>query len=173
MDAKAEKASTIAELHTMLKNLLAERFHLQFHYETKERPVYVLSIDKAAKNLTPHPAGTAGDPTIARASEKPLHPKWTMTAVSMDYFAYGLDFIMDRPVIDRTGLKGDFDFTVRYTADLPPGVTENTIVNGAPLDTSGPDIFEALREQLGLRLDPREGPVQHMVIDRVEKPSAN
>ena len=173
MDAKAARPSAIAELHTMLKNLLAERFRLQFHYEMKERPVYVLTVDRAAKNLTPHPPQSAADPTIARALEKPLHPKWTMTSVSMDYFAYGLDFVVDRPVIDHTGIKGDFDFTLKYTADLPPGISEKTIVNGEPLDTSGANIFEALREQLGLRLDPSQGPVQYMVIDHVERPSAN
>ena len=105
--------------------------------------------------------------------EKPLHQKLKMTSVSMDYFAFGLTVIMDRPVINRTAIEGAYDFTLTYTMDLPPGVSENTIVNGAPLDTSGPTIFEALRSQLGLLLEPRRGPVQIMVIDHVEMPAEN
>jgi uncharacterized protein (TIGR03435 family) len=76
-------------------------------------------------------------------------------------------------VIDQTGIKGGYDFALAYTMDLPPGVSESAIVNGAPLDTSGPTIFEALRQQLGLRLEPRKGPVRIIVIDHVEKPSEN
>ena len=96
-----------------------------------------------------------------------------MTSVSMDYFAYGLTFLLDRPVINRTGIQGAYDFTLAYTLDLPPGVSENTVVNGAPLDTSGPTVFEALRQQLGLRLEPRREPVQIMTIDHAEMPTAN
>jgi uncharacterized protein (TIGR03435 family) len=66
-----------------------------------------------------------------------------------------------------------YDFTLAYTLDLPPGVSENTVVNGAPLDTSGPTVFEALRQQLGLRLEPRREPVQIMMIDHAEMPTAN
>ncbi len=64
MEAKAEKPSSIDDLHTMLKNLIAARFHLQFHYETKELPVYVLMADKGSPKLTPHEAQSAGDPSI-------------------------------------------------------------------------------------------------------------
>lgn len=173
MEAKAEKPSRIEDLHTMLKNLMAERFHLQFHYETKELPVYVLTVDKGGAKLTPHEAQSAGDPSIDPSSEKPLHRKLKMTSVTMDYFAYGLGTFMDRPVIDQTGIKGGYDFALAYTMDLPPGVSEGAMVNGAPLDTSGPTIFEALRQQLGLRLESRKGPVQIIVIDQVEKPSEN
>jgi uncharacterized protein (TIGR03435 family) len=173
MDAKAEKPSSIQDLHTMLKNLLADRCQLRLHFETKERPVYVLTVDRKVKGLTPHPAGSAGDPTIGRSREKPLHLKLTMTSASMDYFAYGLTTILDRPVIDKTGLTDAYDFTLTYTEELPPGISPDRIVNGVPLDTSGPSVFEALRDQLGLRLEPRTGPVQMLVIDHVEKPSAN
>jgi uncharacterized protein (TIGR03435 family) len=60
-----------------------------------------------------------------------------MTSVTMDYFAYGLGTFMDRPVIDQTGIKGGYNFALAYTMDLPPGVSEGAMVNGAPLDTSG------------------------------------
>jgi uncharacterized protein (TIGR03435 family) len=173
MEAKAEKPSSIEDLHTMLKNLIAERFHLQLHYETKDLPVYVLTVDSGGAKLTPHEAQNAGGPSIVPSSEKPLHRKMKMTAVTMDYFAYGLGTFMDRSVIDQTGIKGGYDFALAYTMDLPPGVSESAIVNGAPLDTSGPTIFEALRQQLGLRLEPRKGPVRIIVIDHVEKPSEN
>jgi uncharacterized protein (TIGR03435 family) len=81
---------------------------------------------------------------------------------------------MDRPVVDQTGLTGDFDFTLKYTMDIPPNLPPEALVkNGEPIDTSGPTIFQAIRQQLGLRLDPRKGPAPIMVIDRIEKPTEN
>ncbi len=73
----------------------------------------------------------------------------------------------ERPVVDHTGLTGKYDFTIRFARELPPGAIR---------DNEGdqePSIFEALREQLGLRLVPEKGPVEYLVIDNVEKPSAN
>lgn len=172
MDARAARPSTMEELHAMLKDLLAERFQLRTHFETKERPVYILTAARV-KGLTPHPAGSAGDPTIAPSMSKPLHVELKATAASMDYFAYSLTTLLDRPVLDKTGLTGQYDFTVSYTAELAPGISPDRLVNGAPLDTSGPSIFDALRDQLGLRLEPQKGPVPILVIDHVEKPSEN
>ena len=173
MDGRAERPSSMDDLHAMLKNLLAERFHLKFHYVTRQAPIYELTAAGATKNMTPHTAASAGDPTIDRTMEKPLHAKWKMTSVSMDYFAYGLTYVLDRPVIDRTGIKGDYDFGLAYTAELAPGISENTLVKGQPLDLSGPNIFEAVKERLGLQLTPQKGPVQFMVIDAVQKPDPN
>jgi uncharacterized protein (TIGR03435 family) len=76
-------------------------------------------------------------------------------------------------VIDRTNLKGGYDFVLNFTRELPPGIPEGAKINGEPIDTSGANIFEALRQQLGLKLEAQKGPVETMVIDHVEKPAEN
>jgi len=173
IEAQAEKPSTMEELHLMMRNLLADRFHLRFHWETKEMSMYALTVDKSGSRLTPHNAANAGDPWIEQTRVMPFHAKWIATFASMDLFAFRLSAIMDRPVIDQTGLKGDYDFTLTYTMDLPPNIPPNALLNGQPIDTTGPTIFQALQQQLGLRLEPRKGPVPVMVIDHVEKPGEN
>ena len=73
-------------------------------------------------------------------------------------------------MIDMTGLKGGYDFHVEYTRDLPSNIPETAQINGSPIDTSGPTIYDALRQQLGLRLDRQRGPAPIIVIDGAEKP---
>jgi len=172
MNAKAEKPSTPEELHVMLQDLLAERFQLKFHRDTKELPIYVLSVDKTPK-MTPHEAASAGDPWIDQSVERIVQVKMSAKFAPMDYFAWRLGQLLDRPVVDRTGLKGGFNFEFTYTRDLPPGVPPGALINGEPIDTSGPTIFTALKAQLGLKLEAQKGPVETMVIDKVEKPTEN
>ncbi|MEO7649089.1 MAG: TIGR03435 family protein [Bryobacteraceae bacterium] len=82
---------------------------------------------------------------------------------------------MGRPVIDKTGLKGDYDFTLEWTPEPGQGMFGGPPPPGGPppADTNGPSIFTALQEQLGLRLDSRKGPVEIIVIDHLEKSSTN
>jgi uncharacterized protein (TIGR03435 family) len=177
MNAKAERSSSIEELHAMLRNLLQEQFKLEFHRETKELPIYSLSVDRGGAKLQPHEAQNAGDPWID--IEPDPHPGgflkmvWHARFSPMDYFAFRLGQIMDRPVIDGTGLKGGFDFNLAFTRDLPAGMQEGAVINGAQVDTSGPTIFEAVQKQLGLRLDRQKGPAEIIVVDPAEKPVAN
>ncbi|HEX3880604.1 MAG TPA: TIGR03435 family protein [Bryobacteraceae bacterium] len=170
---KAEKSSDGEDLHTMFKNLLADRFKLQVHFEKKAMSVYGLTVDKAGPKIKPHEASNGGDPWIDQAQSPFLHFKLTATFCPMEYFAWRLGQLVDRPIADMTNLKGGYDFTLEYTADLPPNIPENAQINGAPIDTSGPNIFTAVRQQLGLRLEPQKAPVQVMVIDHVEKPSGD
>jgi uncharacterized protein (TIGR03435 family) len=173
MNAKAEKPSNADELHVMLQNLLAERFHLKFHRDTKELPVYVLSVDKGGHKLTPHDAASAGDPWIDQSVNRVVQVKMTARFTPMEYFVWRLGQVLDRPVVDRTELRGGFDFDLAYTRELPPGLKEGAFLNGEPIDTSGPTIFAALKQQLGLKLEPQKGPVGILVIDHVEKPVEN
>jgi uncharacterized protein (TIGR03435 family) len=173
MNAKAERPSTVEELHVMLQNLLADRFKLKFHRETRELPVYALTVDKGGSKMQPHEAQSAGDPWIEQSVEQVVRATMTAKFVPMDYFAWRLGQLLDRPVIDQTRLKGGYDFILKFTRDLPPGIPEGANLNGAPIDTSGPNIFEALRQQLGLRLEAQKGPVEIMVVDHVEKPVEN
>ena len=174
LDAKAAKASSAEELRAMLQDLLAERFGLKFHTEKKELPVYLLSVDKGGPKMKPHEGTSAGDPWIDQTVERMLQVKMKATFVPMEYFAWRLGLqALDRPVIDRTELKGGYDFTLNYTRELPAGAPQDLKLNGEPVDTSGPTIFQAVRQQLGLRLEPQKGPVNVMVIDKAEKPTAN
>jgi uncharacterized protein (TIGR03435 family) len=173
IEAQAEKPSSLEQHHLMMQSLLAERFHLKFHFETKEMPVYSLTVESSGPKLTAHDAANSGEPWIEQGRDAPFRARWKATATSMELFAFRLAAILDRPVIDRTALKGDYDFTLTYTMDLPPNLPSTALLNGEPIDTSGPSIFLAIRQQLGLRLDTRRGPAKVMVIDHVEKPSAN
>ena len=173
MEAKAEKASTADELHVMLVNLLVDRLQLKFHHETKDMSMYALTVDKGGHKLTPHEAASAGDPWIDQAQPKFLHLKLSATSAPMDYFAFRLAQLLDRPVVDLTGLKGGYDFKLEFTRDLPPGFPEGGKINGEDPDVTGPTLFAALKQQLGLELKSQKGPVDVIVIDHVEKPTSN
>jgi len=173
MEAKAEKPSTAEELHVMLMNLLVERAQLKFHRDKKEMPMYALTVEKNGHKLTPHEAANAGEPWIDIAQQKPLHLKLKATSVTLDYFAFRLANLMDRPVVNLTNLTGDYDFPLEYTRELPIGFPEGGKINGEDPDLSGPSIYEALKTQLGLNLKAQKGPVDVLVIDHIEKPTAN
>jgi uncharacterized protein (TIGR03435 family) len=173
MEARAGKPSSTDELHVMLMNMLRDRLHLSFHHESKEMPVYALTIDKAGPKLTPHPAANAGQVWIDQTEETMLHVKLKATSSSMNYFAFRLGLAMERPVIDLTGLEGDYDFTLEYTRQLPPDFPPGGKLNGEEPDTSGPTIFAALKQQLGLDLRPQKGQADVIVIDHIEKPTEN
>ena len=180
MNAKAERPSSIEELHTMLMNLLADEFKLRFHREKKELPVYALVVDKDGPKLTPHESPsaseTAGETWIAisadPAPELFLRRTWHATLTPMDYLAFRLGEMLDRPVVNLTELKGSYDFDLSFTMELPPGAPEHPLVNGVAVDTSGPTVFAAIHK-LGLRLESKKHAVEIMVIDNAEKPPEN
>lgn len=173
MEAKAAKPSSTDELHAMLINMLRDRLHLRFHHETKEMPVYALTLDKAGPKLTPHPPANAGQVWIDETQEKALHVRMKATSASINYFAFRLGLGMDRPVIDLTGLPGAYDFNLEYTRQLPPDFPPGGRLNGEEPDTSGPTVYAALKQQLGLELRAQKGQADVIVIDHVERPSEN
>ena len=172
IEGVAARPSSIAELHVMMQNALVERFNLRLHRETKEREAYVLVLDKnGAKNLSEHAPTNARDLAITPKGEG-LHEEWTATSSPMDFFVWRLALKLGRPVIDQTGLRAaGYDFNLSFTNEPPP--KSGTDPDPAFLDSSGPTIFQALRNQLGLRLDSRKAPVDALVIDSVQKPSEN
>jgi uncharacterized protein (TIGR03435 family) len=173
MEAKAEKSSNGDELHAMLMNMLVDRMQLKFHHEKKEMRMYALTVGPGGAQLTPHAAANAGEPWIEQTQQPFLHMKMKATSVPLDYFAFRLGLGMDLPVVDLTGLKGDYDFNLEYTRDLPLNFPEGGLVNGEAPDTSGPSIFQAVKQQLGLELKAQKGSVDVIVIDRAERPTAN
>ena len=173
MEAKADKPSTPEQLHVMLMNMLVDRLQLKFHHEKREMRMYALTVDKGGPKLTPHEAANAGDPWIDQNVDRVVHVKMKATCAPLDYFAFRLSQFMDLPVVDMTSLRGGYDFNLEYTRDLPPGIPEGARLNGEVIDTSGPTVFAAVKDQLGLDLKAQKGMVDVIVIDHAEKPAIN
>ncbi len=197
VEARAEGNPDRDQLLRMLQPLLADRFQLKVHRETREMPVYELVADRRGPTLPPPkdeacaapgpntPSDWAGGriepPTAGRGPVPPcgalrvsLDPSGVRMQggkVGIAELARTLAMVMGRPVVDKTGLTGLYDLKLGFAADastpeLPPPPP------GSP-DSNLPSIFTALQEQLGLRLATAKGPVEVLVIDRVERPSAN
>jgi uncharacterized protein (TIGR03435 family) len=190
IQARANGNPTKDQFRLMLQSLLAERFKFVMHYEVRQRPLYNLVLLKPGKtgphlrpyeDETPCPTVPAPDQTIAGGfpatcgnlqvlvSSQPDHLiRFGARNVSMALIADSLPAIaidaIDRPVFDRTGLAGNFDFILEW--DRTPLAVEKS-------DTAGPTIIEALKEQLGLKLDAQTGPVNTFVVDHIEQPSPN
>lgn len=169
LNARAGKPSTLGEMHIMLQNLLIERMKLRYHVEKKEMQAYVPTVAKnGPKNMKAHPNG-AGSELMDREAPQAFHAKWTAHCGSMDLTTSWLSQEVDRPVVDQTGLKECFDFELNCVGNPPP----QAVKQGAAPDISGPLIFEALEEQLGLKLEGKRAPVNMMVIDYAERPNEN
>jgi uncharacterized protein (TIGR03435 family) len=184
IDATTEDAASRELMNgPMLQSLLEDRFKLKIHRETREVPVYALNVGKAGSKLRPFkeggcvlfdfdrgfyelpPGGKFCDALIGG------RPGFTITleaqGASTALIGWLLGHYVDRPIVDRTGLAGMFDAHMEF---LP----EQTAGQALSLDPAGgASIFTAVREQLGLSLDPSKGPVEVLVIDQVERPSEN
>jgi len=157
---------------TMLQKLLADRFQLTFHHEKRDLPVYILTVAKGGpKNLNKSDSTTDGFSVPLR----PAPGGFSMpirNATMLDFTGFALQGgVLDRPVLDQTGIVGRYDFTLTWA---PLG----TEFGGAmppppPVDNPPPGLFTAIQEQLGLKLDAVKAPADVMVIDKAEKPSAN
>jgi uncharacterized protein (TIGR03435 family) len=157
------------ELRPCLQALLAKRFRLRTHRQTKTGSVYSLVAAKNGPKLREHSGGGASGIGASSESGK---ADIAGTKATMARLAEYLSGQGGRPVIDNTGLRGEYDFRVEWAPDetaAPPGPPAGDLT--APL--SGPSIFTALQEQLGLKLEATKGPIEIIVIDSVEKPSAN
>ena len=138
----------------MAKNLLAERFNLTLHHESKEMPVLALTVAKGGARLHPSEA-TTGGPEIRGGRGRLVARKVTMGMLAAQLAGR----VLDRALLDRTEIAGEFDVDLQWTLDESPD--------------PGSSIFTALQEQLGLTLKSTKGPVEVLVIDSVDRPSAN
>jgi uncharacterized protein (TIGR03435 family) len=168
IEAKADAPHNVDDLHTMFQNLLVDRFNLKFHKETRTLPAYELVVDKSGPKLKENLNPETFDIPIRGAGRG----KIAATHCSMSYLAWNLALRLDQPVIDQTGLGKFYDFSLEWAPELPPGAPGGGADAGLPAAT-GPDLFTAVREQLGLKLESHKGPVEVMVIDHIEKPSEN
>ena len=145
------------EVRPCLQALLAERFQLAVHRQPKQGAVYSLVIAKGGPRLKDHSG--PGAPGIGVSSGSGI-AVITATRTTTARLAEYLGNQTDRPVIDTTGLKGEYDFRLEWSPNEKP-------------DSPRPSIFTAIQEQLGLRLAATKGTIEVIVIDRAERPSAN
>ncbi len=163
---RADHRYSIDELHTMFQNMLADRFHLKLHIETKDGAVYALTVAQSGLKMTPVEEGFARNSPIQTQSEN----VYIADRVPMVYLCFWLGSQLQndhRPVVDETGLTGHYDFKLTFRPQLAPESL-------SPREAENlPSIFDAVRDQLGLQLTPKSGPVQTLMIDSVERPSSN
>jgi len=192
IEAKPDSPVAPNEWKGMLQNLLADRFHLAFHRETKRLPVYALALARKGGKLGPGMVESKEGGCVARDPSRPGPPdpgqppfcgnvlggssQLTGTAATPGDIAPMLSVYVGREVLDKTGLARKYDITLKFTPD------ENQLARWrmpgaqplpAPADASGPSLFTALQEELGLKLEPQKAPVDVFVIDHAEKPSEN
>ena len=186
---------TTEQAQKMLQALLEERFGLQVRHETKDGPIYALTVAKggvkAKKSAdqtpltfgAPPPGGPAGGPPPPPPPFNPGGPmprgmmmvglgQLRATAQTMTGFAGLLTGSAGRKVVDRTSLEGLYDFELSWTPDQIPANLPADVPFPRP-DPNGPSIFTALQEQLGLKLESATGPLESIVIEKVQKPTEN
>jgi len=190
-DGLFDRGKIWADLNLRLRALLEDRCNLRVHRETKELPVYVLTVAKSGLKLQPPSCVTVDpnnpSPTLEPGKSRPaycgnddisrdgLRSTYSGTGITMKSLVERLTNAMGRTVLDKTGYTEQFNATVQWTRDDPPGPSDPDSSNPVPpVNASGPSVFiAALQQQLGLKLESAKGPVEVLVIDHIEKPSAN
>ena len=193
--AAAPATANVNASRTMLQGLLADRFQLAAHKETQERPIYELVRVRGDGQPGPRLRRSTGDCAARRAALQngtaanppgPPGPGGCGVSTRLGRIAFGgspvsavanvLSPLVQRVVVDRTGLTGEWEFELTFTPDpstlqVPPGLPLPPVAANA--DPNAPSLFTALEEQLVLKLQPARGPVEMLVVDRVQQPTEN
>jgi uncharacterized protein (TIGR03435 family) len=166
--------ASLNEQMSMLRKLLADRFHLTFHREQKELRAYALTTAKGAPKLKESTESTdaspQGPPPLIFVVSPQLVRLPGRNATMSELVSVLQRVALDHPVLDRTGLTARYDFDLEFTPD--DTVFGGTLGNGGD-DSTKPGLFAAIQQQLGLRLEATRGLVEVLVIDHVERPSEN
>src|SRR6185312_922767 len=178
----------VAQIRLMVQALLAERFHLQASRETRELPVYALVLARGGSKMTvvPPPDLSRTSATPPAPGDAPVrrrgsgvrstgHGDLTGLAATMDILTNVLSNQPEtagRLVLDKTGLTGNYDWTLKWTPERSASMASGGPSSGGTDDT-GPSFFTAIQEQLGLKLESQKGPVPVVVIAHVDLPDAN
>lgn len=183
IEAKAEGSPSAANLKIMTRALLEDRFKLKVHHEQREAPVYALTTGPAGETGRQLRVHVEGDCATDRRLVTPTLPICGFGLpvigerevvlrgrdVTMSQIARNLKAFAGRPVLDRTGVSGRFSFELTVAREAPTGVGGGSIAPGVSATLLG----DALREQLGLTLESARAPVDVVVIDSVQRPTAN
>jgi uncharacterized protein (TIGR03435 family) len=185
MEARAAGPAALPQLRLMLRTLLAERFKLKFHRETRELKIYTLTVAKpgspAGPGLVEVPNGECSAESTQQSALKDGTPCGVVNMgagringhrARISQLADRLSTVLSITVVDKTGLQGIYNIAMTWTPD--PDM-ERTMTGDHPAasDVPGPSVFAAIQEQLGLKLIAGKGPVEVIVIDSVEKATAN
>ena len=175
IEARGPATAGKKEMMLMVQTLLADRFAMRAHFETRETPAYILTVAKGGAKLRltgsedcvpfdgtkPNPEAV---PNVCGNDHLSRNNVWEATHISMPGVTGALSVVMHRPVIDQTGIKGTFDVRLQWSDDLT--------LQDNPADAP-PSIYVALRESLGLELKSGRGPAEVFVIDHIERPTRN
>lgn len=180
-DVAAYRKLSKSERSVMLQAALAKRFHLRTHWETRELPVFVLVVAKNGPKFhqtTPEDSGKYGGLTAKGNSSRGSLGYGlgfiSGYAISPSSLTGPLSQLLGRSVLDETGLKGQYDLSVRWNpGDEAIHPVEGLDASSTAKDASGPSIFTAFEDQLGLKLESRREQVKVLVIDHVERPTPN
>ena len=167
--ADGEGVPSLDQYRIMLRKMLADRFHLVFHMEKRELPGYVLTVAKGGSKMTK----SLDQDELAGLGLRGLGSAMGRSANMENFRNFMQGFVMDRPVLDQTGLQGRYDFQLDWTpSDFQfPGL--GVKVPPAPENATHPDLYTAIQQQMGLKLEAVKAQADVMVIDRLEKPSEN
>ncbi len=192
---RAGPGSPPGPLNFMMQDLLEDRFKLKAHRETRELPIYALMLARADQKLGAGLRSSTADCEAFRGRGRggpgPDGPPRGMLApgerptcgmmigpgqvvaggIPISQLTQMLSMFTQRIVVDRTGLKGNFDIDLTFTPDRMPQGPPPPGVQLPPIDPNGPSVFTAIQEQLGLKLESERGPVDVLVIDHVERPT--
>jgi len=158
----------------LLQPVLADRFHLVAHFETRTLAAYALVVAKGGPKLTPVKPAILPDGREDPGGITPGHDKIIATGATIEPLLHMLQLLLGRPVVDRTALTGHYSFTLTCA----PNYAMRPVINGQMQSLSAdeealPDLFTAIQEQLGLKLESVKAPVQVLVVDHIEHPSDN
>ena len=165
---QAAGVPSMTQFRALLRNLIEERFKLKTHRETRNLPAYTLLVGNNGPKMSRNETNPNGPPG---AGFKAPGVMFVSNATMGDFATVMQGNVLDRPVLDRTGLQGRFDFTLNWTPDESQFRGTGIQVPPAAADAKLPGLFTAIQEQIGLRFESVTAPVEVIVIDGAEKPS--
>lgn len=167
--SEGEEQPSEKQWMAMVGKLLEDRFQLRFHRETRELPIYAIAVANGGLRLTPRKSDANGLPSLGFRGTGSLVAR----NASIGDLAWELQsMVLDRPVIDQTGVSGRFDFTLSWTPDEFQ-LNGRTAERPDASADAPPNLFTAVQQQLGLKIEAKRGPAEVLVIDHVAMPSEN
>ena len=161
---------SLPQMRAMLRQLMTDRFKLAFHREQREMSVYAITVANGGPKMTKNDSNPNGLPGLLFRGLGVL-PGTNATVA--DLAGVMQSAVLDRPVVDKTGLQGRYDFVLTWTPDETQFTQMGVRVPPPSPDATAPNLFTAFQEQLGLKIDGTKAPVDVLVIDRIERPSEN